>query len=454
LRKNGLDLPLIAFSILLLVPVGAQDAFAGTEPNLCDLTNLGYMSDSNIMYCLYGIGEPPIITSNNVNSASSSLVESTNSIPGAALLGNTGSVGGTMHKNIGGVYDHLTGIGTAITPNPLEIQPPELTPPIGPFEANPEFANSVSVNDIECTNDGSKCFYGTNILDRGPVTGFDFATGGACIVTSTFCQYFSVMDDSINTLTPFTLVKAGNVITGINPQTPRILNIPSGFTQPPVYTTVDAFGTFTCGQPDCRTGLFWYDGFEYADNGVLYGAFNQVITGDGFSTFRSTLVSIPTGGVGNITPIPIGSAFASSTRGYAFDSINDIMYAVGGGSNFYTVNLNNGQRTASLNADFGGSLQFGPDGRLYSNDSFVFPNGLAVVDPSDGMITSLPNPTSFDDHTSGLTHVSPTLNAVGGEFLGVDSTALLVAGVQMNAAWMIPVIVSAIGIGIVIARKF
>ena len=44
--------------------------------------------------------------------------------------------------------------------------------------------------------------------------------------------------------------------------------------------------------------------------------------------------------------------------------------------------------------------------------------------------------------------------AVGGEFLGVDSTALLVSGAQMNASWMIPVIISAIGIGIVIARKF
>ena len=43
---------------------------------------------------------------------------------------------------------------------------------------------------------------------------------------------------------------------------------------------------------------------------------------------------------------------------------------------------------------------------------------------------------------------------VGGWFFEVDETALLVAGAQMNAAWMIPVIVSAIGIGIVIARKF
>jgi len=43
---------------------------------------------------------------------------------------------------------------------------------------------------------------------------------------------------------------------------------------------------------------------------------------------------------------------------------------------------------------------------------------------------------------------------VGGEFIGVDTAALLVAGAQMNAAWMIPVIVSGIGFAIVIARKF
>ena len=43
---------------------------------------------------------------------------------------------------------------------------------------------------------------------------------------------------------------------------------------------------------------------------------------------------------------------------------------------------------------------------------------------------------------------------VGGIFDGVDTTSLILAGTQMTAAWMIPVIVSAIGIGIVIARKF
>jgi len=44
--------------------------------------------------------------------------------------------------------------------------------------------------------------------------------------------------------------------------------------------------------------------------------------------------------------------------------------------------------------------------------------------------------------------------AVGGEFIGIDTVSVLVAGTQTTAAWMIPVIVSAIGIGIVIARKF
>jgi len=42
---------------------------------------------------------------------------------------------------------------------------------------------------------------------------------------------------------------------------------------------------------------------------------------------------------------------------------------------------------------------------------------------------------------------------VGGEIIPLDTTMILLAGTQMTAAWLIPVIVSAVGIGIVIARK-
>ncbi len=42
---------------------------------------------------------------------------------------------------------------------------------------------------------------------------------------------------------------------------------------------------------------------------------------------------------------------------------------------------------------------------------------------------------------------------VGGEFIGIDTTAVLLAGAQMTSVWLVPFIVAAIGIGIVLARK-
>jgi len=43
--------------------------------------------------------------------------------------------------------------------------------------------------------------------------------------------------------------------------------------------------------------------------------------------------------------------------------------------------------------------------------------------------------------------------AVGGKFLDVDKTALVLAGTQSTSSWIIPSIVTAIGFGLVIARK-
>ena len=43
---------------------------------------------------------------------------------------------------------------------------------------------------------------------------------------------------------------------------------------------------------------------------------------------------------------------------------------------------------------------------------------------------------------------------VGGSIIPIDTTSLLLAGTQMTASWMIPVIVAGIGFAIVIARKF
>ena len=93
-----------------------------------------------------------------------------------------------------------------------------------------------------------------------------------------------------------------------------------------------------------------------------------------------------------------------------------------------------------------------------SRDSKV-PNGAGFIEEW----RCEPNPDIEDIFFSLTTNegsnivihtVSKDISPVGGIFEGVDTTSLLVAGAQYNAAWMIPVIVSAIGFAIVILRKF
>jgi len=43
---------------------------------------------------------------------------------------------------------------------------------------------------------------------------------------------------------------------------------------------------------------------------------------------------------------------------------------------------------------------------------------------------------------------------VGGTIIPIDTTSLLLAGAQMTAVWLIPVVVAAIGIGLVLSRRF
>ena len=53
-----------------------------------------------------------------------------------------------------------------------------------------------------------------------------------------------------------------------------------------------------------------------------------------------------------------------------------------------------------------------------------------------------------------LIHCNLILFPVGGELIPLDTTMILVAGTHSVAAWMIPVIVSAIGFAIVISKKY
>jgi len=63
--------------------------------------------------------------------------------------------------------------------------------------------------------------------------------------------------------------------------------------------------------------------------------------------------------------------------------------------------------------------------------------------------------TQCNELSQAIQLCRPTFcRAVGGDMIQMETTSILAAGTQYTAAWMIPVLVSAIGIGIVIARKF
>jgi len=113
-----------------------------------------------------------------------------------------------------------------------------------------------------------------------------------------------------------------------------------------------------------------------------------------------------------------------------------------------TVGVNRPLVSESMNSD--GVFEPGETWQFIIQDYFD-PLGL-----SPALLGSLGiGADSFGDGIStGSIVALPRVSAVGGDIVPLDSTMVLVAGTQTTAAWMIPVIVSAIGIGIVIARKF
>ena len=68
----------------------------------------------------------------------------------------------------------------------------------------------------------------------------------------------------------------------------------------------------------------------------------------------------------------------------------------------------------------------------------------------------LENPLTTDQFCQDWLNacIAALCRAIGGDMIQMETTSVLAAGTQYTAAWMIPVLVSAIGIGIVIARKF
>jgi len=101
----------------------------------------------------------------------------------------------------------------------------------------------------------------------------------------------------------------------------------------------------------------------------------------------------------------------------------------------------------------------GPDSVMWTTNIGV--DAVIVKGGNQGANVYLYDPEATTDSglvppSGGISHVTLCYDEdmVGGTGIQIDKTAMLLVGAQMNAAWMIPVIVSGIGFAIVIARKF
>jgi len=102
-------------------------------------------------------------------------------------------------------------------------------------------------------------------------------------------------------------------------------------------------------------------------------------------------------------------------------------------TNFGTINLNGGDGQASA------ALLIG-SGTIVNNHGTI--NENPGSGPFSGIIRLLGTGVFNDDLPDECTS-----EIVGGEFLSIDTTALMLAGLQSSAIWMLPVLAGAAGVG-------
>ncbi len=129
----------------------------------------------------------------------------------------------------------------------------------------------------------------------------------------------------------------------------------------------------------------------------------------------------------------------------------DAVMTVGSGSivTINTADSNNLNNIGTLNVDSGAAINIGSDGSaLLSNDGTI--NGPGQINLF-GKVIEVENTGTI---TAIINEIFTDALAIGGEIIPIESTAVLLAGAQTTSSWLIPVIVSAVGISIVLVRRF
>jgi len=173
-----------------------------------------------------------------------------------------------------------------------------------------------------------------------------------------------------------------------------------------------------------------------------------------FNATIANSMSSPLYGIGGNTLVTIDKTNGvQTTIGSGINTIDGIAFDGGtlygiDGNTLVTIDKTNGVQTtigSGINTIDG--ISFDNGGTLYGIDG----NTLVTIDKTNGVQTTIGSGINTIDDIAFDLSVSM---AVGGELIPIDTTSLLLAGTYSNAAWLIPVIVSAIGIGFVLVRTF
>ena len=177
--------------------------------------------------------------------------------------------------------------------------------------------------------------------------------------------------------------------------------------------------------------------------GLAYDSLNDVLYATQLNTGGqgTGLFSL---NVGDASATFIGNTGGLGIGGLAYDSLNDRLIGVRDfNGEIYEVDRTNGNvvlLSGGANMVDSG-LAFDVDKNLFwSVDWF---GNFISYDPNNAF-TSTTHLTGLNQHTA-LTYVNFPQLVVGGEFLSIDTTALMLAGLQSSAIWMLPVLAGVAG---------
>jgi len=208
------------------------------------------------------------------------------------------------------------------------------------------------------------------------------------------------------------------------------------------------------------------------------GSYTDIITGDaectdiGIDPTDGTLycqdqVDLYTidKGTGELSGL-IGSTGLTNTQGSAMDIAPDGTFYYGNGDGLYTYDF--GLLPADIAVSIGSwgfpieitdnncrtnAFDFDNSGTLWASLNCSGGNFLVTIDETTAQITWVENTVSELDGISFDGGPNVPGVPVGGTLFQIDSSSLVLAGAQMTASWMIPVIVAGAGIGLVVVSR-